>query len=155
MTISDNVGWPNFDWAVASTKWFGVTNKETGVYTEVIDATGNVSVGTVEVEDWAVTNAKLAVNSVSLENLDSWITPSSVVVYSGETTWTGGLATLAITVNGALATDIVTVTIQSAPSEAAYIASTSVTANTVTVALSTANTSNNAVIAYQVIRVVS
>ena len=77
---------------------------------------------------------------------------SHVVKFAAEDTWTGSGASKAITVTGALATDIVVATIQSAPSEAAYIASAAVTANTVTITLSTANTSNDAVIAYQVIR---
>lgn len=76
------------------------------------------------------------------------------VVYAGEHTWTGGGASDTITVSGALASDVVVCTIQSVPSEAAYIASAAVTANTITVTLSAANTSNDGVIAYQVLRAV-
>lgn len=71
---------------------------------------------------------------------------------SGEVTWTGGLATLAIAATGVLSTDRVIATIQTAPTEAAYIASAEATADTVTLTLSTANTSNDAVIAYEVVR---
>lgn len=81
-------------------------------------------------------------------------TVSHQVVYAGEFTWSGGAASAAETVTGALATDIVIATIQSAPTEAAYIASAAVTANTVTVTLSAANTSNDAVISYVVLRAV-
>lgn len=77
---------------------------------------------------------------------------SHVVKYAGEFTWSGGGASATETVTGAAATDIVIATIQSAPSEAAYIASAAVTANTVTVTLSAANTSNDAVISYIVLR---
>lgn len=110
------------------------------------------AVTTAKINADAVTNSEIADNAVSLENLDSGITPSHIVVYAGEDTWTGGGASKAITVTGAAATDIVVATIQSAPSEAAYIASAAVTANTVTITLSAANTSNDAVISYQVLR---
>lgn len=81
-------------------------------------------------------------------------TVSHQIVYADEFTWTGGGASVEETVTGALATDIVVATIQSAPTEAAYIASAAVTADTVTVTLSDANTSNDAVISYVVLRAV-
>jgi hypothetical protein len=89
-----------------------------------------------------------AASSFSLANQ----VPSHVPKFAGEVTWTGGLTTLAETVTGALATDIVIATIQSAPSEAAYLVSAAVTANTVTFTLSAANTSNDAVVSYVVLR---
>lgn len=46
-------------------------------------------------------------DSVSLEHLDSGITPSHIVVYAGEVTTAGGDATEAETVTGVLATDLV------------------------------------------------
>lgn len=68
-------------------------------------------------------------------------------------TWSGSGATLAVTVTGAATTDIVFATIQTAPTQAAYLVSAAVSAtNTVTFTLSAANTSNNAVIAYYLVR---
>lgn len=99
-----------------------------------------------------ISGAEIANDAVSLEHLDSGITPSHIVVYAGEFTWSGGGASVAHTVTGAKATDIVIATIQTAPTQDAYIKSAAVTDNTVTVTLSAANTSNDAVIAYQVIR---
>ena len=46
-------------------------------------------------------------NSVSLEHLDAAITPSHIPVYAGDISWSGGGASLASTVTGMLATDIV------------------------------------------------
>ena len=80
------------------------------------------------------------------------VAASHVVVFSGEFTWSGSGASVGETVTGALATDIVQATIQSAPTQAAYIASAAATADTVTITLSAANTSNDAVIAYTVLR---
>lgn len=73
-------------------------------------------------------------------------------LYSGKTTWSGAGTSLAITENGVLATDKVIATIQTAPTQAAYLASANATTNTVTLTLSAANTSNNAVIAWEVFR---
>lgn len=115
----------------------------------------DLAVTTAKLAADAVTNAKLADDAVSLENLDSGITPSHVAVYAGEHTWTGGGTSDTITVSGALASDIVQCTIQSVPSEAAYLAGAAVTADTVTVTLSAANTSNDGVIAYTVFRAAS
>ncbi len=117
--------------------------------------TANIGAGEIVTADLAsdaVTGAKIADDAVSLEHLDSGITPSHIVVYAGEFTWSGAGTSVATTVTGALASDIVVATIQSAPSEAAYLASAAVTADTVTVTLSAANTSNDAVISYQVLR---
>ena len=90
--------------------------------------------------------------SVTLAMLAAGITPSHVVKYAGKITWSGSGATLATTVTGVAATDIVLVTIQTAPTQAAYIKSAAPTTDTVTIVLSAANTSNDAVIGYQVLR---
>lgn len=100
------------------------------------------SISTGEIADGAVTLAKLA----------SGVTPSHVVKYAGTITWSGSGASKAATVTGVAATDIVTATIKTAPTEAAYLVSVAPTTNTITVTLSAANTSNDAVIAYQVLR---
>lgn len=73
-------------------------------------------------------------------------------VFAGSITWTGGLATKATTVTGVLATDIIVASIESAPTEAAYLKEANVAANTVNLTLSAANTSNDAVIHYVISR---
>ena len=103
----------------------------------------------------SVGTAQLAANGVTLAKLASGITPSHVVKYAGKVTWSGSGASKAATVSGVLSTDIVTATIQTAPSQAAYLVSVAPTTDTVTSTLSAANTSNDAVIAYQVLRAAS
>lgn len=92
---------------------------------------------------------------IDASELATSVTPSHVVKYAGEYTWSGGGASCAETVTGALATDIVVATIQSAPTEAASMVSVAVTENTVTTTLSAANTTNDAVIAYVVFRAIA
>jgi len=94
----------------------------------------------------------IANDAISVEHLDDGIFPSHVVKYAGKITWTGSGATLASTVTGVLSTDIVMVTIQGKPTETAYLIGAVPTTDTITFELSTANTSNNAVIAYEVLR---
>lgn len=141
----------------------GVPTQTTGVTTGAL-AVDNVNgdLYTFNGSTWdsgiaasGVTTAMIADSAVTLGKLATAVSPSHVVKFAGEFTWTGSGASKAETVTGALATDIVVATIQSAPSEAAYLASAAVTADTVTVTLSAANTSNDAVIAYQVLRATS
>lgn len=100
----------------------------------------------------AVTTAKINAAAVTLAKLAAGITPSHVVKFAGKITWSGSGATLATTVTGVAATDIVVCTIQGAPTQAAFIASAAPTTNTITIVLSAANTSNDAVISYEVLR---
>lgn len=100
----------------------------------------------------AVTTVKILNANVTLAKLAAGITPSHVVKYAGKITWTGSGASLATTVTGVAATDIVVATIQTAPTQAASLVTAAPTTDTITLVLSTANTSNNAVIAYQVLR---
>lgn len=93
----------------------------------------------------------LANNAVSLENLDSGITPSHIVVYAGQHTTVGGAAAEAITVTGVAATDLAVATMVSPGSSPQTIVSTAATTNTVTVTFS-ANPSNDHVINYVVYR---
>jgi hypothetical protein len=122
-----------------------------------IDNTGATTIQATSVETSmialdAIDNTLIADNAVSLENLDAALTPSHIVKYAGEVTWTGGGTSIATTVTGVAATDIVMCTIETVPSEAAYIVSCTCSTNTVTTTLSAANTSNDAVIAYVVYR---
>ena len=71
----------------------------------------------------------------------------------GTVTWSGGGATLASTITGAVTTDIVLATIKAKPTQAASLARAVISAtNTMTLELSTANTSNDAVIGYMILR---
>jgi len=89
---------------------------------------------------------------VALANLAAGITPSHVVKYAGKITWSGSGASLATTVTGVASTDVVIASIQTAPTQAAYLVSAAPTTDTITLVLSAANTSNQAVISYQVLR---
>jgi hypothetical protein len=99
-----------------------------------------------------ISSSEIAAGAITLAKLASGVTPSHVVKYSGKITWSGSGASLATTVTGVAATDIVQATIQTVPSEAAYLVSAAPTTNTITLVLSAANTSNDAVIAYTVFR---
>lgn len=68
----------------------------------------------------------------------------------GSVTWSGSLATLALTITGVAATDEVYAEIIGEPTQAANLVSAVPTTNTVTFTLSAANTSNDAVIKYAV-----
>lgn len=131
--------------------------KSEDIGTDTLTATDIAAgaVGSSELATDAVTTAKIKDANVTKAKLAAGIKPAYMVVYAGEYTWSGGGTSCAETVTGALASDIVIATIQSAPSEAAYIKSVAVTADTVTTTLSAANTSNDAVIAYAVLRATS
>ena len=110
--------------------------------------------GTVTSATWSAVGV-VGAGSVLLANLATGIAPSHVVKYAGTITWSGSGASLATTITGVAATDILSVTIQTAPTQAAYVKSAAATLNTVTITLSAANTSNDAVIYYQVLRAAS
>jgi hypothetical protein len=107
-----------------------------GALIQDLDGTGvYLQNGTVAVPAWKLIGAN-----------------SHYVKYAGKITWSGSGVSLATTVTGVAATDIVVASIQTAPTQAAYLVSAAPTTNTVTLVLSAANTSNNAVISYQVLR---
>lgn len=111
--------------------------------------------GALIIANSAVTTAKINNNAVTLAKLASGITPSHITVYAGRITWSGSGASLTTTVNGVLATDQVVASIRSAPTQAAYLVSATTNNNQVILTLSAANTSNDAVITYNVLRAVS
>lgn len=94
----------------------------------------------------------MGAGSVELSKLAAGITPSHVVKYAGKITWSGSGTSLATTVSGVAATDIVIATVQTKATEASYLVSAAPTTDTITLVLSAANTSNDAVIAYSVLR---
>ena len=112
----------------------------------------NSSVVAAKLASDAVETAKIKNAQVTLAKLAAGITPSHVVKYAGKITWSGAGASLATTIAGIAATDIVVCTIQTAPTQAAYIKSAAPTTDTLTIVLSAANTANDAVISYQVLR---
>ena len=74
------------------------------------------------------------------------------VVKTGSITWSGSGAALATVVAGVLSTDIILTQFTTAPTQAAYITKAVPTTDTITITLSTANTGNDAVIKYVVLR---
>lgn len=112
------------------------------------------AVTTAKLDSDAVTNAKLADDAVSLENLDSGITPSHIVVFAGQPTTAGGAAAEAITVTGAAATDLAFVQMVDNGTNNTTIVSAVVTLNTLTVTFS-ADPGADAVINYQLLRAAS
>jgi len=111
------------------------------------DILGAVTAGSVD-------TAELAAGAVTLAKLDVGVTPTHVVKYAGEVTWTGGLATLAATITGVAATDIVIASILTLGTEGTILQGAIASANTITFTLDAANTSNDAVISYVVFRAV-
>jgi len=109
------------------------------------------AVTTVKLDDDAVTNAKLADDAVSLENLDDGIAPSHVVKYADSVTSTGGNATEAFTVTGALATDLPQVTMVDNGSNDVAVLQAAVSADTLTVTFD-ADPGNDAIISYSLLR---
>jgi len=127
-------------WTVMDTAGAGGITALTGDVT----ASGNGSVA-----------ATIASGAVELSMLASAISPVVVAKFAGTATWSGGGATLAHTVTGALATDIVVATVKVKATEASYLVSAVASTDTVTFELSTANTTNDAEISYVVLRATS
>jgi hypothetical protein len=111
------------------------------------------SVGTSNIVADAITNAKIADDAVSLENLDSGITPSHIVVYAGKESDGGGSATIAITQAGVLATDLVMAQLE-ASTNAVEVQKVTPTTDTVTVLLS-GDPGASTIVTWQVLRAAS
>ena len=146
--------------AAAGAMWIKATNN--GNAGDWVHATVAAPIDTADIVNSAVVVAKIADNAVetakiknanvTLAKLAAGITPSHVVKLAGVITWSGAGASLAETVNGVAATDVVICSIQTKPTEAGYLVSAAATLNTITLVLSAANTSNDAVISYMVLR---
>ena len=89
--------------------------------------------------------------SIDLAHMSAGITSSHIVKFAAEVAWSGGGASLAVTVTGALATDIVVQGFLTIGTEGTVLQGVA-SSDTVTFTLDTANTSNDAVISYVVLR---
>ena len=116
---------------------------------------GSNSVTTVKILDSNVTTAKIADSNVTLGKLAAGVSPSHVTKYAGLFTWAGSGVAATATVAGVVATDVVQATIKVAPTQAAYIKSVASGTDSIVINLSAANTSNDAVLYYQVQRAAS
>lgn len=108
--------------------------------------------------DVTITNAgvsSITAASIVLADLAAAIAPAAISKYTGKFTWTGGGATATAAVTGVAATDVVIATIQTKPTQAAYLVGATPSTNQIAFELSAANTSNDAVIAYEVFRATS
>lgn len=119
------------------------------------DTNGIVYVTASSNSSVTVANNPIANGSIVLADLATGIAPSHVVKFAGTFTWSGSGASLATTVTGVAATDIVVASFLVTPTQAAYIAQIVPTTNTITTTLSAANTGNDAQISYVVYRAAS
>ena len=110
-----------------------------------------VASGAVSIANNAVTTAKIANSNVTLAKLASGITPSHVIKFAGQPTTVGGAAAEAITVTGALNTDLAFVQMVDNGTNNVTVVSAVVTANTLTITFS-ADPGNDAIVNYQIIR---
>ena len=118
------------------------------------NASGN-AVGVPMTGKISITNAgvtDIVDNSIIPSELNAALRPSHAIKYAGEVTWSGGTDTLSVPVVGVTATDLVVGNIHTQGTEAAYLAEIFTTDGNVNFALSAANTSNDAVLTYQVFR---
>lgn len=115
----------------------------------VVSAFPTGSVGTANIQNLAVTTAKIADANVTLAKLAAGIAPSHVVKYAGASVQAGGSATVTITVTGMLSTDLPFCQI-GASTNAVNVQKVTATLNTITILCSAdpgASTFN-----YQVLR---
>lgn len=107
--------------------------------------------GALTIANDAITTAKILNANVTLAKLSSGITPSHVIKFASQYTTTGGAAAEAITVTGALNTDLAFVQLVDDGTANVSVLSAVVTADTLTVTFS-ADPGNDAIINYQIIR---
>jgi hypothetical protein len=105
--------------------------------------------GDIAIDELGVTTIQAA--SVEKSMLATGIDMSHIIVFAGQHTTVGGAAAEAITVTGALNTDLAFVQLVNDGTSNVSVLSAVVTANTLTVTFS-ANPGNDAVINYQLIR---
>jgi hypothetical protein len=119
-----------------------------------VTAIGALKVTTAMLAADAVDGAKIADDAVSAEHLDDGILPSHVIKFAARFTTLGGAAAEAITLTGALATDLSFVRLVDDGTNNVTISSWAMTTNTLTVTFS-GNPGADAVIEYQVVRAVA
>lgn len=107
--------------------------------------------GAFTIANDAITTVKILNANVTLAKLAAGITPSHVIKFASQYTTTGGAAAEAITVTGALNTDLAFVQMVDDGTSNVTIVNAVVTANTLTVTFS-ADPGNDTIINYQIIR---
>lgn len=107
--------------------------------------------GVLTLEDDSVVTSNITDANVTLPKLAAGITPSHVIKFAAQYTTTGGSASEAITVTGALATDLAFVQVVDDGTAGVTVLQAAVTSNTLTVTFS-ADPGNDTIINYQIIR---
>lgn len=144
--------------------WVNVTTAGTNVIT-VAQGSGPDSVATADIQDLAVTAAKLAANAVTtakildanvtVAKLATAIQPSHVIKYAGQLTTVGGAAAEAFAVAGAVAaTDRAFVQVVNDGTNNRTVLQAVVTNNTLTITFS-GDPGNDLVFNYQIIRAIA
>ena len=116
---------------------------------EVVDEDGKI-VGDIGPDE--VNTADIVDGAVTLAKLHSGVAPAYVPVYAGAITWSGSGASLAHTVTGALATDIVSAVLRVKGTEPSYLVSAIPSTDTLTFTVDAANTTNDTQVDYVVFR---
>ena len=113
------------------------------------------NVGSTAVPSWdavgSINATDIAAGAVTLAKLASGVAPSHIVKYAGTFTTAGGDASEAITVTGAAATDIVSVTVKTAGATPRSIVAATAATNAINVTLS-GDPSTDHVLQYVVFR---
>ena len=102
------------------------------------------------VYEYAITEAGLA--TIWIRPMAPQLPVELLIIPETTVTWSGGGATLEITATGVEVGDLVNATIQTPSTEAASLEGALASSGHITFTLSAANTSDNAVIAYSVVR---
>jgi hypothetical protein len=100
----------------------------------------------------AVTTAKISDGNVTIAKLEAGVQPQSIVKFAAQYTTGGGAAAEAITVTGALSTDLAFVQLVNPGSNTVSVVSAVITADTLTITFS-GDPGADAVINYQITRV--
>lgn len=111
-----------------------------------------VASGATTIQPNAITTAKILNANVTLAKLSATVAPQSIIVFSSQYTTVGGAAAEAITVAGALATDLAYVQMVNQGPNTVSVVKAVMTANTLTVTFS-GNPGAGAIINYQITRV--
>lgn len=131
--------------------WLTVTAVGATITTAPLGA-GPDSVGTADIQDSAITTAKIAAANVTLAKLAAGITPSHVIKYASQLTTVGGAAAEAFAVAGAVAaTDRAFVQVVNDGTNNRTVLQAVVTNNTLTITFS-GDPGNDLVFNYQIIR---